>query len=171
MEGRVIARCQGHSSFVSSVAFDPVRTDKRSYRFGSVGEDDKLILWDFSAGVLHRPKLQASHQQRLSMSSTLSLALRRREPVEGSTLHLPPSALADEGSKYHPAPSRNEVAVVQPVLIKHIEGDLLTDITFTPSAVLTSSKIGTIKLWVRPLTLRPRATKQKIRVHHSEDYD
>lgn len=44
MEGRVIARCQGHSSFVSSVAFDPVRTDKRSYRFGSVGEDDKLIL-------------------------------------------------------------------------------------------------------------------------------
>lgn len=44
MEGRVIARCQGHSSFVSSVAFDPVRTDKRSYRFGSVGEDNKLIL-------------------------------------------------------------------------------------------------------------------------------
>lgn len=52
VEGRVIARCQGHSSFVSSVAFDPVRTDKRSYRFGSVGEDNKLILvrfYDFSA--------------------------------------------------------------------------------------------------------------------------
>ncbi|KAL5532770.1 hypothetical protein ACEPAF_4544 [Sanghuangporus sanghuang] len=166
-DGRVIARCQGHSSFISAVAFDSIRTDKRSYRFGSVGEDNKLILWDFSAGVLHRPKLQAAQQQRLSMSSTLSLALRRPgNTAEGSTLHLPPPAMSgEETSKYHPAPSRNEVAVVQPVLTKHIEGDLLTDITFTPSAVLTASKAGTTKVWVRPLALRPRPTKPKIRAH------
>ncbi|KAI5116686.1 hypothetical protein M0805_007507 [Coniferiporia weirii] len=163
-EGRVIARCQGHSSFVSAVAFDPVRTDKRSYRFGSVGEDNRFILWDFSAGVLHRPKLQAAQQQRISMSSTLSLALRRRDAAEGSTLHLPPPATPNEEiSKYHPAPSRNEVAVVQPVLIKHIEGDLLTSLAFTPSAVLTTSKLGATKLWVRPLALRPRPTKAKMR--------
>jgi len=43
-EQRVVARCQGHSSFVSSVAFDEVRCDGRTYRFGSVGEDNKLIL-------------------------------------------------------------------------------------------------------------------------------
>ncbi|THH12019.1 hypothetical protein EW145_g268 [Phellinidium pouzarii] len=163
-EGRVIARCQGHSSFVSAVAFDPVRTDKRTYRFGSVGEDNKLILWDFSASVLHRPKLQATQQQRISISSTLSLALRRRDAAEGSTLHLPPLATSSEDvSKYHPAPSRNEVAVVQPVLIKHIEGDLLTSLAFTPSAVLTASKMGVTKLWVRPLALRPRPTKPKMR--------
>ncbi|KAH8116994.1 WD40 repeat-like protein [Phellopilus nigrolimitatus] len=133
-EGRVIARCQGHSSFVSAVSFDPVRTDKRTYRFGSVGEDNKLILWDFSAGVLHRPKLQALHQQRLSMASTLSLALRRRgDAAEGSTLHLAPQGFSGaEVSRYHPAPSRNEVAVVQPVLTKHVEGDLLTAIAFIP---------------------------------------
>lgn len=41
---RVIARCQGHSSFVSAVAFDDIRCDGRTYRFGSVGEDNKLIL-------------------------------------------------------------------------------------------------------------------------------
>jgi hypothetical protein len=74
-EQRVIARCQGHSSFVSAVAFDDLRCDGRTYRFGSVGEDNKLILvcgnwtsvrlrlncliqWDFSSGALHRPKLQ-----------------------------------------------------------------------------------------------------------------
>ena len=55
------------------------------------------------------------------MSSTLSLALRRRgDGAEGSTLHLPPAALAGAGeeiSKYHPAPSRNEVAIMQPVLV------------------------------------------------------
>src|SRR6202035_3283047 len=43
-EQRVVARCQGHSSFVSAVAFDELRCDGRTYRFGSVGEDNKLIL-------------------------------------------------------------------------------------------------------------------------------
>lgn len=43
-EQRVVARCQGHSSFVSAVAFDDLRCDGRTYRFGSVGEDNKLIL-------------------------------------------------------------------------------------------------------------------------------
>jgi hypothetical protein len=43
-EQRVVARCQGHSSFVSAVAFDELHCDGRSYRFGSVGEDNKLIL-------------------------------------------------------------------------------------------------------------------------------
>ena len=140
-EQRVIARCQGHSSFVSAVAFDDARCDGRTYRFGSVGEDNKLILvrrqppfpfpsfllvparsrppkWDFSSGVLHRPKLQPT--QRLSTASTLSLALRRREAAatDRSTLHLPAPLADGPLPRYHPAPSRNEVAVVQPVLVR-----------------------------------------------------
>ncbi|KAG0174758.1 hypothetical protein DFQ30_002951 [Apophysomyces sp. BC1015] len=55
-EQRIIARCQGHSSWVTSVAFDPWRCDEKLYRFASVGEDAKLILWDFSVNALHRPK-------------------------------------------------------------------------------------------------------------------
>ncbi|KDQ61162.1 hypothetical protein JAAARDRAFT_55864 [Jaapia argillacea MUCL 33604] len=156
-EQRVIARCQGHSSFVSAIAFDDLRCDGRTYRFGSVGEDNKLILWDFSSGALHRPKLQATHHQRLSMSSSVSLAFRR----DRSTLHLPPGtdgAPLSPLPRYHPAPSRNEIAVVQPVLIKAIEGDLLTDTAFLPKGLLTASKGGTIKLWIRPLALRPRHT-------------
>ena len=43
-EQRVIARCQGHSSFVAGVAFDEIRCDGRTYRFGSIGEDNKFIL-------------------------------------------------------------------------------------------------------------------------------
>ena len=43
-EQRVVARCQGHSSFVASVVFDDLRCDGRTYRFGSVGEDNKLVL-------------------------------------------------------------------------------------------------------------------------------
>lgn len=55
-ERRIVARCEGHSSWVTGVAFDPWRCDERNYRFGSVGEDCKLLLWDFSASMLHRPK-------------------------------------------------------------------------------------------------------------------
>ena len=52
------------------------------------------------------------------MSSSLSLALRRRgDAAEGSTLHLPPTTGGEDVPKYHPAPSRNEVSIVQPVLV------------------------------------------------------
>lgn len=55
-ERQIVARCQGHHSWITAVAFDPWRCDERNYRFGSVGEDCKLLLWDFSVGMLHRPK-------------------------------------------------------------------------------------------------------------------
>lgn len=55
-EGSLLARCQGHSSWVTGVAFDKWRCDGRNYRFGSVGEDCLLLLWDFNIGMLHRPK-------------------------------------------------------------------------------------------------------------------
>jgi WD40 repeat protein len=52
----LVARCQGHHSWVTSVAFDRWRCDERNYRFGSVGEDRRVCLWDFSVGMLHRPR-------------------------------------------------------------------------------------------------------------------
>ncbi|PIL24314.1 hypothetical protein GSI_14067 [Ganoderma sinense ZZ0214-1] len=155
-EQRVIARCQGHSSFVAGVAFDEIRCDGRTYRFGSIGEDNKFILWDFSSGALHRPKLHAAHQQRMSMTSSISLALRRRGE---STLYLPPSGTPGGESplpRYHPAPSRNEVAVVQPVVVKHIGNEMFTDISFLPKGLLTATKLGQIKFWIRPLAVQPR---------------
>ncbi|KAG7286102.1 hypothetical protein NEMBOFW57_008405 [Staphylotrichum longicolle] len=55
----LVARCQGHHSWVTSVAFDPWRCDERNYRFGSVGEDRRICLWDFSVGMLNRPRALA----------------------------------------------------------------------------------------------------------------
>ncbi|KAI9065394.1 WD40 repeat-like protein [Trametes sanguinea] len=155
-EQRVVARCQGHSSFVCGVAFDDVRCDGRTYRFASIGEDNKLILWDFSSGALHRPKLHAAHHQRMSMTSSISLALRRRGE---STLYLPPtgaSGIESSLPRYHPAPSRNEVAVVQPVVVKLLGSDTLTDIAFLPKGLITANKLGHIKFWIRPLAVQRR---------------
>jgi WD40 repeat protein len=55
-DSMLVARCQGHSSWVTAVQFDPWRCDDRNYRIGSVGEDCQLLLWDFSVGMLHRPR-------------------------------------------------------------------------------------------------------------------
>ncbi|KAJ3786895.1 WD40 repeat-like protein [Lentinula aff. detonsa] len=226
-EQRVVARCQGHSSFVSCVAFDETRCDGRTYRFGSVGEDNKLILWDFSSGALHRPKNHShSHGHRQSLMgaySSTSLALRGRSgvsPMSSFSLylppHLPPSLSPpppppdlfddtntdkphEEGElglahspRYHSAPSRNEIAVVQPVLVKNlhsppsslitstntsavgaptttsssssssasIQDPLPTAIAFLPKHLLTSTKNGLVKLWVRPLALKAGATSR-----------
>ncbi|KAJ3568635.1 hypothetical protein NP233_g5575 [Leucocoprinus birnbaumii] len=147
-EQRVVARCQGHSSFVSGVAFDDLRCDGRTYRFGSVGEDNKLILWDFSSGALHRPKFQATHHQRMSMSSTISLAFRGSKSASYLPSGIPPNLISEPTHplRYHPAPSRNEIAIVQPVLVKPIESDLLTDVAFLPRVLITATKCGHIKL-------------------------
>ncbi len=99
------------------------------------------------------------------MASSLSLAARRRPgpgpgpdtlTADHSMLHLPP--LGGEGPlpRYHPAPSRNEVAIVQPVLVKQLENDMLTAITFLPRWLLTGTKVGHVKLWIRPLPATSR---------------
>ena len=92
------------------------------------------------------------------MASSLSLAIRRRGD---SVVNLPPGGLVDGKlpplPHYHPSPSRNEVAVVQPVVVKSFDVDLLTDVKFVSSAVVTANKGGLIKCWVRPLPAARRA--------------
>lgn len=55
-EREMVARFQGHDSWITHVAFDPWRCDGRNYRFGSVADDRKLLLWDFNASMLQRPR-------------------------------------------------------------------------------------------------------------------
>ena len=86
------------------------------------------------------------------MTSSLSLAFHRRGD---SAVNLPSGATVDgkppSHPHYHPSPSRNAVAVVQPVLVKSFEVELLTDVKFISNAVVTANKGGLIKYWVRPL--------------------
>ena len=52
----LVARCLGHRSWISGLAFDRWRCDETNYRFGSVGEDRRLLIWDFSTGLVQRPR-------------------------------------------------------------------------------------------------------------------
>jgi catabolite repression protein CreC len=101
------------------------------------------------------------------MASTPSLAARRRTDTltaDYSMHHLPPLGAENPLPRYHAAPSRNEVAIVQPVLVKQLENDMLTAVAFLPRWLLTGSKVGHVKLWIRPLPTTPRKNEHSSRV-------
>ncbi|CAO3646373.1 unnamed protein product [Mucor hiemalis] len=113
-ESKIIARCQGHRSWVTGVAFDPLHCDEKEYRFASVGEDCKLLLWDFSVNALHKPKqkwrrssttsisipmpmnespLVNSNDKDVSSSSGLGKRFRKRSLLFGTATSLPDSLI------------------------------------------------------------------------------
>ncbi|KAL1388623.1 WD40-repeat-containing domain protein [Phyllosticta capitalensis] len=153
-DSMLVARCQGHNSWVSSVAFDPWRCDDRNYRFGSVGEDCRLLLWDFSVGMLHRPRA-ASVRQRGSISSHIAPA---RNPTNGSTTRLRSDSNGTMGSAEqgmeqqaeHPVEPRARTAMLPPVMAKSVDDHALCWLGFEEDCILTSCENGHIKTWNRP---------------------
>jgi len=139
-ESTIVARCQGHQSWVTAVCFDPWRCDDRNYRFGSVGEDCRLLLWDFSVGMLHRPKAvsirsvskerealtmlgKSSVRQRGSVSSRFASPLQRAETQTTSASRLrsnsSPSYESDEDHTVeHPVEPRATTAMLPPVMVQ-----------------------------------------------------
>lgn len=174
-EQRIVARCEGHSSFLTGLSFDPWRCDSRTQRFASVSEDCKLILWDLSSAALQRPKghhlhghqvsgcqwlqmctrlivpfHQVVHHRRQSTAAMSTLSLSRRKTIESSG-HLPSTgAVERENPLWHRAAPRGEVPGLQPVTVKPISNELLAGITFLPNMVVTISRGGTIKIFLRP---------------------
>ena len=139
-ERRIVARCAGHQSWVAAAAFDPWRCDDRNYRFGSVGEDRRLLLWDFNVGMLRRPKVvsrqsplmqqisgkhsefcKASIRQRPSISSHQALSRKRAESQATNRLRSNSSLASNvpdgEALIEHPVESRSQTAELPPVMV------------------------------------------------------
>jgi len=154
-EQTIVARCQGHQSWVTAVAFDPWRCDDRNYRFGSVGEDCRLLLWDFSVGMLHRPKASLK-QKRTSISSRFLSPLQRAETQTTTNSRLrSDSNISTEADDElitikHPVEPRANTAMLPPVLSKSVDPDPLCWLAFTDDAIITSCKTGHIRTWNRP---------------------
>ena len=145
-ESRLVARCQGHTGFVTCIAFDPtMRSEGRGYRFGSVGEDGKLLLWDFSVAALRKPRHHHSNSSHFRVGSASNASL----PLVGA-----------DGATFHPAPHKSEVAMLQPVLARVVEGNLMTSLHMGPKTIATVSRAGSVKFWMRP-PRQPRKRKVK----------
>ncbi|KAI9681840.1 MAG: hypothetical protein M1829_000585 [Trizodia sp. TS-e1964] len=147
-ECRIVARCQGHHSWVSAVAFDPWSGDERNYRFGSVGEDCRLLLWDFSEGMLHRPKA-ASVRHRGSISSYVPR--NRGESQATSRLrsnsNVTSMSADDDSVVNHPVVSRARTANLPPVMSKIVDEDPLCWLRFQEDSIITSCISGMFRIF------------------------
>ncbi|KAG2227191.1 hypothetical protein INT45_008435 [Circinella minor] len=141
-EQRIIARCQGHSSYVTGVAFDSWRCDERVYRFASVGEDAKLILWDFSVNALHRPKMRTTTGGRHRGNSVSS---QHNGPPANML-----NAIQDQGPTVHPIQSKNQVAFLQPTMVKAVHADPCVGVYFREDVIVTTDRKGRVGVWQRP---------------------
>ncbi|KAJ2696431.1 hypothetical protein H4218_004610 [Coemansia sp. IMI 209128] len=129
----VVARCQGHESWVRDVAFDPMgHEDESTYRFMSVGDDAKLLVWDFSLAALHRPR---AHRAEVDSH------LRGCPGVEDG-----PSDVV------HPRLPGAAVAVLQPLMAVAIHDSAICSMQFSQDLLVTACRRGIIKVWKRPAT-------------------
>ncbi|KAJ3478556.1 hypothetical protein NLG97_g8547 [Lecanicillium saksenae] len=135
-DSALVARCQGHESWVAALAFDPWRCDDRNYRFGSVGEDGRLCLWDFSAVMLHRPQTHNRHRGSIVSNA----GLPERVNSYGS----------EDGGIAHAVEPKARVPMLPPVMTKVIDKHPLCWLEFTEDAIITSCKNGHIRTWNRP---------------------
>lgn len=162
-ESVLIARCQGHHSWVTSVAFDPWRCDDKNYRFGSVGEDRRLCLWDFSVGMLHRPRGGAAaggagaHRGSIASRFTAGAAGGTLSHADTTGTNRSENNTEDDDNNDnhntgsggrvftgpHPVEPRASTAILPPVLTKVVDADPLAWLEFTEEAIMTSCRSGT----------------------------
>ncbi|KHG07590.1 creC [Gossypium arboreum] len=128
---------------VSGVAFDSYWSSPNSdgtgetvmYRFGSVGQDTQLLLWDLEMDEIVVPL--------------------RRCPPGGS----PTYSTGSQSSHWdnisplgtlQPAPSIRDVPKVSPLVAHRVHNEPLSGLIFTQESVLTVCREGNIKIWMRP---------------------
>jgi hypothetical protein len=148
-EGALVARCQGHNSWVTSVRFDNWRCDERNYRFGSVGEDARLLLWDFSVGMLHRPRAASvrqvfGHARGASVVSN-GLNIRSQESLQHvDSLGGAEAQEGEEGEEgiVHAVDPRARTAVLPPVMAKAVDEHAVSWVGFEEDAIVTACRDG-----------------------------
>ncbi|WJZ93141.1 hypothetical protein VitviT2T_012102 [Vitis vinifera] len=143
MEDRkVVAWGEGHNSWVSGVAFDPFWSPPNSdgtgenivYRFGSVGQDTQLLLWDLEMDEIVVPLRRCPGGSPTFSTGSQSSHWDNACPV--GTLQ--------------PAPSIRDVPKLSPLVAHRVHTDPLSGLMFTQESVLTACREGHIKIWTRP---------------------
>ncbi|KAI8867143.1 WD40 repeat-like protein [Ramicandelaber brevisporus] len=169
---KIVARCEGHQSWVSSVCFDPYNCDDKNYRFASVGDDSRVLFWDFSDQTLHRPKstlhkrrtsrvnlsVVGSHQSHSKISTFSNSELKSSSTTSlvhnvsggGNTNLETLQKLAINGPRVHPILPIKDVATLPPVMIVQAHEAPINQIIFHEDALYTVCRKGKVKVWTRP---------------------
>ncbi|OAY79396.1 putative catabolite repression protein creC [Ananas comosus] len=131
------------SFLVSGVAFDSYWSAPNSdgtgdnivYRFGSVGQDAQMLLWDLSMDEIAVPLRHPSGGSP-TFNSSLSHSAHWDNICPMGTLQ--------------PAPSMRDVPKLAPLVAHRVHVEPLSGLIFTNESVLTICREGHIKIWLRP---------------------
>ena len=138
-ERRLVGRGVGHHSWVTGLAFDPYISTDQAYRFGSVGDDGRLLLWELSSGTLVMPKqpttTRPGHDRSGSLSSPTNPTASSVSLVRtGSTVYGP--------TTYHPVIPRRECPMLSPIVNSRVDDDPLCQIHFREREIVTTCREG-----------------------------
>ncbi len=89
---------------ISAVSFDPYKCTDRSYRFGSVGEDAKLCLWDFTVSSLF------NHQKAIK---------KHQQPNSARAQSLRKLSVGTKDEVVHEVLGKTQVAVLEPLMVNN----------------------------------------------------
>lgn len=147
---KLVARCQGHKSWVTDVIFDAWRCDDDNYRIASVGLDRKLLLWDFSVSAIHRPKSAVYYVNHHSNNS--KPAISDFDDVGDLTMgsEIDNSNYVNGDITIHPTLSRSLIPVISPITIYDVDDSPLSSVFFDPDCMITCATNGRIRTWQRP---------------------
>lgn len=141
---RVVAWGEGHNSWVSGVAFDsywspPTSEDSAAentvYRFGSVGQDTQLLLWDLAMDEIVVP-LRRCPPGGSPTFSTGSQSSHWDSAVPVGTLQA--------------APSMRDIPKLSPLVAHRVHSEPLSGLIFSRDSILTACRDGHVKIWMRP---------------------
>ncbi|WVZ57770.1 hypothetical protein U9M48_008113 [Paspalum notatum var. saurae] len=128
---------------VSAVSFDPYWSPPNSdeteenvmYRFGSVGQDTQLLLWDLALDEIAVP---------LRHPSGVSPTFSSGSPSAHWDNACPPTGVLQ------PSPRMRDVPKLSPLVAHRVHVDPLSGLEFTSESILTICREGLIKIWARP---------------------
>ncbi|KAJ7379952.1 WD repeat-containing protein 20 [Desmophyllum pertusum] len=166
------------SSGSSSVT--PDDKNLTSYRFGSVGQDTNLMLWDLGDDVLkpQRPRGRSMRNATLSNSHVTSTNCLSNGPVTHEVSHSgsgnavapmsfdTPKSLTQVHSLSKSVenlvnignvapgtalcPKMEEVSILEPLVAKKVANERLTALSFREDCIVMACHEGFIRTWARP---------------------
>jgi catabolite repression protein CreC len=136
-ERRLVGRCEGHHSWVTGLSFDSFLSTDRAYRFGSVGDDGRLLLWELSSGTLVLPKQIGSSRHDRTGSVPNS------NPATSTVSLVRIASTPPEYTVYHPIVPRRECSTLSPVVATKVDDDPLCEIHFREREIITTCNEGT----------------------------
>ena len=134
LDGHLVARAQGHDSFVSSVVFDPWhdRDALNTYRIISVGEDKRVCFWDFNSATMNHPCIQGLQGGLKNVQESVS-----PKSTQGASRHVP-------------APMRASVPMLRPTIQDDLQGMIPVSIRLSAGHLLVLHPDGQLDVLERP---------------------